>query len=103
MTIQTLQASERDIGGVVRTVIELCKGRSNANGTVTLTANATTTTVPAPTCSENSVPLLEPFTANAAVEKGNGTMFVTPGRESFVITHANNGQTDRTFGWHVAS
>lgn len=100
--IQTLQPSERDIGTIVRAIIELCKGHSNAIGAITLVANATTTTVPAPTCSDTSIPLLIPQTAHAAAEIGNGTLYVTAGRESFIITHANNGQTDRTFGWYVA-
>lgn len=100
--IQTPQPSERNLGTLVRTIIELCKGHTNAIGTITLTANAASTTVSAPTCSETSVPMLSPFTANAAAEVGNGTISVAPGREAFVITHANNAQTNRTFGWHVA-
>lgn len=102
MTIQTLQPSERDIGVIVRTIIELCKGRSNAIGTVTLTANAAATTVPAPTCSDTSHVLLTPLTAHAAAELGNGTLYVNAGREIFTITHANNGQTDRAFGFYIA-
>jgi hypothetical protein len=100
--IQTPQPSERDPAVIVRTVIELCKGHSNAIGSVTLAANATTTTVPAPTCSETSIPQLTPQTPHAAAEIGNGTLYVTAGREAFTINHANNSQTDRTFGWYVA-
>lgn len=100
--IQTLQPSERDLAAIVSTIIELCKGHSNAIGSVTLNANATTTTVSAPTSSETSIPQLTPQTVNAAAEIGNGTLYVIAGRESFTITHANNGQTDRTFGWYVA-
>lgn len=101
--INTLQPSEVDVSKIVRTIIELCKGHSNSIGSVTLTANTTTTTVQAPTCSETSVVLFSERTPNAAAERGNGTMYVTPGRAQFVITHANNGQTDRVFGWYVAS
>lgn len=101
--IQTLQPTETNLTTIVRTIIELCKGHSNSTGTVTLTSGATTTTVQSPTCSETSVVFFSERTANAAAERGNGTMYVTPGRGQFIITHANNSQSDRTFGWHVAS
>lgn len=101
--IQTLQPSETSLTTIVRTIIELCKGHSNSIGTTTLASGTTTTTVQAPTCSETSVVIFSERTANAAAERGNGTMYVTPGRGQFVITHANNSQTDRTFGWYVAS
>lgn len=101
--INVLQPAENRLSYIVRAIIELCKGHSNAIGTVTLAANAASTTVPAPTCSETSVPLLTPMTAHASAEFGNGTIYVTPGRESFVITHANSSQTDRTFGFYIAS
>ena len=37
-------------------------------------------------------------TANAAAEWKNGTMYIgTVTNKSFVVTHTNNAQTDRTF------
>jgi hypothetical protein len=44
--------------------------------------------------------LFMPTTANAAAELA--TMFVSSrGKQTFTITHANNGQTDRTFKYVV--
>jgi len=99
MSCTTLIASDRDLAKIVSVIIQLTQGKSNAVGKVTLKAGATTTVVEAPNCSEEGVPLLVPMTANAAVEIGNGTLFVTAAREHFTITHANNIQNDRTFAW----
>ena len=93
-------AGETNIRRVVQAVRELFEGRSNAGGTVTLTANAASTTVAAINCGPESRPVLMPATANAAAEVGAGTIFVSAvSAESFVVTHANNAQTDRTFHW----
>ena len=74
------------------------EGRSNAAGTFTLAANAASTTVLAPNCGAASTVLPFPKTANAAAEIGNGTMYIgTVSNGSFVVTHANNAQADRTF------
>lgn len=82
---------------------QLAMGRSNATGTVTLTANAATTTVEAEHCTVGSiVNLTMPQTANAAA--AIATTYIAPAtvtRGQFIITHANNAQTDRTFGWEV--
>ena len=90
-------ASIRDI---VFAVQQLVRGRSNATGTVTLAANQATTTVTLDLrlSNEKGFPLLTPTTANAAAEIGNGTMYISSvTRTGFVITHANNVQTDRTY------
>lgn len=79
---------------------QLAQGRSNAVLQVTLAASATTTVVAAVNCGEGSFPFPVPLTAHAAAELGNGTMFVSAvGNKTFTITHANNSQTDRTFGF----
>jgi hypothetical protein len=40
------------------------------------------------------------MTANAAAEVGAGTIYISAvSHRSFTITHANNAQTDRTFGF----
>jgi len=83
-------------------VKQLAQGRSNANGTFTLTANAATTTVTATHCAIGSTVLYTPQTANASAEIGNGTIYITAANVlngSFVVTHANNAQTDRTFAY----
>jgi len=98
MTATVLAPGEKDIRKVVNAVKELVEGRSNAVGTFTLTANAPSTTVDAMNCGAGSVPLLTPTTANAAAELGNGTLYVgTVSAGSFIVSHANNAQIDRTF------
>ena len=98
MSGPTLSAEERDLARIVRAVRQLAEGRSNAVGTFTLTAGAASTVVTAPTCGAGASVLAFPKTANAATEIGNGTMYIgTVANRSFTVTHANNGQTDRTF------
>jgi hypothetical protein len=98
MSGPTLSGEERDLARIVFAVRQLTEGRSNAAGTFTLAANAASTTVPAPNCGAGSTVLPFPKTANAAAEIGNGTMFIgTVSNGSFVVTHANNAQADRTF------
>ena len=81
-------------------ISQLAQGRSNAVGTATLTANAATTTITAVACGSGATPILTATTANAAAEIGAGTLYVgTVSNGSFVVTHANNAQTDRTFKW----
>lgn len=71
-------------------------GKLNAVGTFTLTANSATTTVTDNLFESNMVPLWSPTTANAATAMGN--VYVSSRAQgSFVLTHANNAQTDRTF------
>lgn len=83
---------------ITQSVRELFEGRSNAVGAATLTAGTTTTVVSAETCGEGSVILLSPKTANAAAAVATTYVSaVTNG--SFTLTHANNAQTDRRFGY----
>jgi hypothetical protein len=98
MSVEVLSQAEKDVARIVFTVRQLCEGRSNAVGSFTLAANAATTTVTATSCGAGSSVLCFPKTANAAAEWKNGTMYIgTVGNGSFVVTHANNAQTDRTF------
>src|SRR5262245_30443504 len=103
----TLSPAERDLFRIVMAVRQLMEGRSNAVGTVTLQAGATSTTVAAPTCGPSSAIFLFPQTANAAAALAttyvapSSTPPLNPAPGSFVITHANNAQADRTF-WYVA-
>lgn len=101
MAIQ-LQRSERDLQRIVDAVRQLVEGRHNAGGTVTLTAAATSTTVSHVNCSVDSY--VQVFggaqTANAAAAVA--TSFISDVFQGgFTITHANNGQTDRTFFYTV--
>ena len=80
----------------------LAQGKIDSVGAVTLTASTTTTVVDgdgALYCGEDSVVVLSPRTANAA--GALATTYITPANGSFTITHANNAQTDRTFGYSV--
>jgi hypothetical protein len=91
-------AGERDLYRIVTAIRQRFEGRSNAVGTFTLAANAASTTVTALNCGAGSSVLAFPTTANAAAEWKNGTMYIgTVSNKSFVVTHANNAQTDRTF------
>ena len=91
---------ETNVRRIVQSIRELYEGRSNCVGTVTLAANVTTTTVTAQNCGQGSTVILFPTTAHAATELGNGTIYVSAvNNATFVLTHANNAQTDRTFGW----
>lgn len=101
MAIQ-LQKGERDIPRIVDAVIQLVLGRHSAGGTCTLTAGQTTTTVLHPNCSKDSY--VDVFggakTANAAAAVA--TSYISQVFQGgFTITHANNGQTDRTFLYKV--
>jgi hypothetical protein len=90
--------SERDPFRFAQAINELFQGRSNAVGSCTLTASATSTTVTAENCGDQSKVFLEPETANAAAARA--TTYVSSVRNgSFVLTHANNAQTDRRFSY----
>lgn len=76
------------------------EGRSNAVGEVTLTAGAASTTVSDNNFESAMVVLLQPKTANAAAALS--TTYIADAdktKGSFIITHANNAQADRTFGY----
>lgn len=100
MTAYTPGTTETDLKKVILAIQQLAAGRSNAVGTVTLTDNTATTTVADANCAEGSVPILVPTTAHASAEIGAGTIYIETAtilNGSFVITHANNAQTDRVF------
>ena len=99
MAIQ-LQPEERDIKRIVQSVIELNNGRHNAADTFTLTPAATTTVVAHPNCSKDCRPQITALTANAAAALAT-TYISSIDQGSFTVTHANNAQADRTFGYTV--
>lgn len=88
----------------MRSIIQLGQGRLNNVGRVTLTAGATSTVVTvgvskaAVNIGSDCEVFLSPRTANAAAAVAT-TYISAVGQGTFTITHANNGQTDRTFGW----
>lgn len=80
------------------TINALIDGRANVTGSVTLTANVGSTTVTDNKFESSMVPVFVPLTAHAAAELA--TMYVSNRTEgAFTLTHANNAQTDRTFGY----
>lgn len=98
MTAYAPGITETDLKKIVLAIQQLAAGRSNAVGSVTLATGLSTTTVSTPNCAAGSTPILTPATANAAIELGNGTMYVSAvANGSFTITHANSATTGRTF------
>jgi hypothetical protein len=84
---------------IIRSLTGLASGRSNATGTITLAAGVTTTTKIDRNCAAGAAIVLSPTTANASAALA-GCYFATS-NGSFVITHANNAQTDRTFTYAI--
>tara|TARA_R110002020_G_scaffold285960_1_gene501490 strand:- start:1184 stop:1504 length:321 start_codon:yes stop_codon:yes gene_type:complete len=92
-------ASNRDISEVVNNILD---GNTNNKGSVTLTASATSTAVADLRAGPESVVVLMPTTANASAEVGAGTIYVSArAKQTFTLTHANNGQTDRTYKYAI--
>lgn len=89
---------ETDPFRLSQAINELFQGRSHAVGTVTLRANQATTTVTGANCGDESVILLSPKTANAAAALAT-TYVSSVGAGTFTLTHANNAQTDKEFGY----
>ena len=92
-------ASNRDISEVVNNILD---GNTNNKGSVTLTASATSTAVTDLRAGPESVVVLMPTTANASAEVGAGTIYVSArAKQTFTLTHAYNGQTDRTYKYAI--
>jgi hypothetical protein len=91
----------RDVAQAVNLLID---GKTNARGSFTLATGTTTTTVTDLRAGEDSIINFTPITANAAAEIGAGGMFVSArNNNSFVITHANNSQADRSYIYSITS
>lgn len=91
----------KDLRPLARVVNYLLKGKTNNTGTVTITASTTTTTVTDARLGADSVILLSPLTANAAAAIGTTYISTVTAGASFVLTHANNAQTDRDFAYII--
>lgn len=71
-----------------------------ADADFTLTANAASTTLTDPRLTVFSHISFDPMTVNASAEIGAGTIYITSANRNpgaFVVSHANNANTDRTF------
>lgn len=87
---------------IAQALIRAMAGGLNVTGTVTLTANVASTVVTDKRVGPGTVIDFMPITSNAALEQAAGTMFVSARTdENFTITHANNAQVDRTFGYSI--
>lgn len=84
---------------VVKSVFSLIDFH-NSVSTFTLTINTTTTTVTNVMCGDGTMVSWTPTTANAATELA--TMYIsTKANGSFIVTHANNANADRTFDYRI--
>lgn len=99
------QTPPRDTANVLNNAVQ---GKLNCLFEGTLDAGATSTTFTgadtegAERLGAESFLGWMPMTANAAAEIGAGTMYVSAqAKGSVTISHANNGQTDRTFRFGV--
>jgi hypothetical protein len=100
MSGYVLATDEKNPQRIVTAINQLAQGRSNAAGSCTLAANASSTTVSAKNCGAGGVVLLSPRSAHAAAELAAGTLYVSAvALGSFTLAHANNAQTDRSFGY----
>lgn len=99
MAIQ-LQRGERDLQRIVDSLIQANQGRQNSVGDVTLTPNAATTTVNFPNCSKDCRVFLFQQTPHAAAAVT--TTYILKAnilQGAFVISHANDALTDKTFSF----
>lgn len=86
------------------TVTDAGKLVSPIKGTLTLAANVATTTVTQTGVAANSRIILTPTSANAAADQGSATgVWVTTKNvgASFVLTHPNNANADKTFDYII--
>jgi len=76
------------------------EGKTNNTGTVTLADGSSTTTVTDRPAGSDSVITFMPTTANAAADLAN--LYVSSRDDGqFTLTHTNNSQTDRTYGYVI--
>ena len=87
---------------LARALNELRNGKVDSRGSFTLTVSVASSTLTDANIGPDSYIGFMPTTANAAAELGNGTLYVSArAKGSATITHANNAQADRTFGYVV--
>lgn len=96
LILQTEGEEKQHRALIATTVNKLASGRANNASSFTLAAGVTSTTVTDPAFESSMVPAFTPITANAATAVAT-TYVSSRSKGSFVVTHANNAQTDRTF------
>jgi hypothetical protein len=81
-------------------LVQTRKGKLECVTEFTLNPSVATTTLNYHGLSPQSVLIFDPKTANAATEKAAGTLYALEANRQnnqWVITHANNAQTDRKY------
>lgn len=101
---ETVSSKPEDLARAIKHTVgvlnSVLSGKMNAVKEVTLTSSAASTTVLDTRITINSFLAFDPVTANAATEQANGTLYALEADRrngQVTLTHANNGQTDRTF------
>ena len=90
-------SNPREVAEVVNNAVN---GKTNNTGTVTLAASSTTTTLNDKRLGGGSVIVFMPTTSNASA--GITSLYVSAqGKQTATLTHANNGQTDRTYKYII--
>lgn len=102
-TVRENQSLDKNfLNNITRVVNNIMRGKLNNTGSFTLDASQSSTTVSNPVVGGNSVILPIPTTSNAALELGNGSLYISAkDKEGFTVAHDNNTQTDRTFDYVV--
>ena len=103
MSVLIPSEDNADIFKLNAAVRALAQGQTNAAGIVSLAAGAVSTTVTRFSVGPSSVVLLTPMSANAASAIAAGAYVSKVFKQGFTITHANNAQLDRTFGYVIFS
>lgn len=73
----------------------------NNRGQITLDPSVTSTTFNNKDVTEESIFIINPTTADAAMEYSSGQFFITPSTGIFTVTHQNDPSTDRIFNYLV--
>jgi len=101
---ETVSSKPEDLSRAIKHTVGVLNsvqsGKLNALKEVTLNSSATSTTVLDSRLTINSFVAFDPVTQNAATELAAGTLYVLSANRSngsFTLSHANNGQADRTY------
>lgn len=95
--LNPILATTREVAEVLNGAMN---GKVNCSGSFTVTQNAGTTTVTDPRAGKESVILFTPTTSNAATEV-NHLYVSTKNNGSFVVSHRNNGTSNRDFDYVI--
>jgi hypothetical protein len=101
MTSSRLNLLRPNDGGDTRLfeqIEALLNGQSRNGGTFTLAANVASTDVKDARFQSGQIVVFSPLTANAATALATTYVSARTAKQ-FTLAHANNAQTDRTFGY----